>query len=190
MILRILRSSFTGLWLLAVNQSGFAEYQSAAHLGFGLQRSSTIGFKDVAGSLVFLDACKVFSSTKIGLRTLGQGGHKFGASYYRMATGIVGGYFIFDGKTGYEFQVAMMGFKESGLDERNDPLYGSSGNLLMIGWQRQKELIRGVHFGLGAFITHHQGSMNGIKASTPMPKAVSRNRGTTQGLDMSLKVVL
>lgn len=164
---------------------------SAAHLGFAVVDKSSTGFKKVSGSTVFLDVTKRLSpSFDLGLRTLAQGGQKDGA-FYRMGAGPL---LNVDINSDWSAQLAYNWFKETAMDSEGTKAYHSRGQSIMLGWERNTEIMTHLDLLWGGFLCVYQGSIETEAAVSPAGKQryaeVEKNNGMTHGLEMALRMTL
>jgi hypothetical protein len=175
---------------LAMTMPVFAQpaLEATTHFGFAIEDRSTTGFKDVGGSLVYLDAThSLSSSVAVGLRTLGQGGHAAtGPQYYRLGTGPAA---IWKVNDSWLFDFALSRFEESGLDAAGGRIYRSTGFAGQLGYEHVWALAPRAEGALGGFASLHRGTLAAASAGGAAVLA-PLNAGLGHGLEMALRVAL
>jgi len=165
------------------------KWSTATHLGYGVVDRSSTGFKDVAGSMMFLDVTrKVGDDVSIGLRTIGQGGEASGAEFYRLAAGPAANMRL--GTWNVHGSVGL--FRESVNAADSTRIYKSMGRIVLFGLQRVRPIAGGAELAWGSFVSLHDGSVDML---TPDAAAISThgsksNFGISHGIECSLKLPL
>ena len=189
---------FFVVFLAIAAKPAFAEthqtWATGAHLGYGVNQQSTTGFKNVAGSLMFLDVLRTLDDgLEMGLRTIAQGGQENNNEYYRMGAGPLISYNFYKN---WRAQFSLSFFNETANDETKERAYKSKGRTYQFGWERSRELIKNVDLAWGGFYMVHQGNVSlsdGMAspntASTRFSN-ISTNKGTTRGVEVSLRFKL
>jgi hypothetical protein len=169
-------------------------WATGAHLGYGVNQQSSTGFKNVAGSLIFLDVLRnVKNGFEIGLRTIAQGGQESSNEYYRMGAGPMISYNFYKN---WRAQFSLSFFNETANDATKERAYRSKGRTYQLGWERSRELIKNVDLAWGGFYMVHQGnvslsdSMASSNAASTRFSNISTNKGTTRGVEVSLRFKL
>ena len=98
------------------------EIKTATHVGFSVEQDSTTGFKDVGGSMLFLDlALAATDKIDVGMRTMAQGGQAEDSEFYRTGSGpFVSWSFNKD----WSLQAGVAFFKEAALGTSADHVTG------------------------------------------------------------------
>ncbi len=168
---------------------------TGAHLGYGVNQQSSTGFKNVAGSLMFLDVMRTLDDgLEVGLRTIAQGGQESRNEYYRMGAGPMISYNFYKN---WRAQFSLSFFNETANDETKERAYKSKGRTYQLGWERSRELVKNVDLAWGGFYMVHQGNVslsNGTASSNNAASTrfsnISTNKGTTRGVEISLRFKL
>ena len=167
-------------------QTSPALYRSATHLGFAVERSSTVGFAGAQGSAVMLDFGRYLDSdTVAGLTTVALGGERLGERYYRLGAGPSLSFAISEN---WQLGGALFYYSESGVGTAEQKTYRSNGGGIIVHWQRRTELVKGVSLAWGGFLAGQRGDFD---RQTSQPGAINRNgvsinQSWTQGLRLSL----
>jgi len=169
-------------------------WATGAHLGYGVNQESSTGFKNVAGSLMFLDVLRsVQNGVEIGFRTIAQGGQESRNEYYRMGAGPMISYNFYKS---WRAQFSLSFFNETANDETKEKAYSSKGRTYQFGWERSRELVKNVDLAWGGFYMIHQGnvtlsdSMASSNTASTRFANISTNNGTTRGVEISLRFKL
>jgi len=189
---------FTLVLLLTMAKPAFGNsnqiWTTGAHLGYGVNQQSSTGFKDVAGSLMFLDILRtVQDGIEVGLRTIAQGGQESKNEYYRMGAGPMISYNFYKN---WRAQFSLSFFNETANDNTKEQAYRSKGRTYQFGWERSRELIKNVDLAWGGFYMVHQGnvslsdSMASSNTASTRFSNISTNKGTTRGIEFSLRFKL
>lgn len=166
------------------------DWTTATHFGYAVSKQSSTGFKNVGGSLLFIDLIQdVGDHMELGMRTIAQGGEDSSSSYYRMGVGPLVSWQM---AKNWRAQFSLSFFNETASDAGRERAYQSRGKTYQIGWERHRSLMKNVELAWGGFYMMHEGNLSLTErtASTTASSRyanVSTNRGTTQGIEVSLR---
>lgn len=184
----------TGSKLPAETTLGHSEWHSTTHLGFGVEDQSSTGFHGTQGSTLFLDLDrKATENIAVGIRTSAFGGKNSGAEFYRMATGPLISFRIYNK---FNISLALGFFRESGLDDKGDSAYTSKGQMFQIGWERVFPLSKAIELCWGGYWSRHWGNLDldasqGTQSgSVAQYSSSSANIGNSRGIELGFKVRL
>ncbi len=192
-------SFFLVILLAMAATPAFAEasqtWVTGAHLGYGVNQQSSTGFKNVGGSLMFLDVLRTFDDGfEVGLRTIAQGGQESRNEYYRMGAGPMISYNFYKN---WRAQFSLSFFNETANDETKERAYKSRGRTYQLGWERSRQLVKNLDLAWGGFYMVHQGTVSlsdGMASSNNAASSrfanISTNKGTTRGVEISLRFKL
>ncbi len=163
---------------------------TATHFGYSVENSSTTGFKNVGGSILFLDISQPFTEDfELGLRTIGSGGQENNGQFYRLGAGPM---ILYRVVSQWYIQFGLLYFSEHATTTDGLREYRSRGQSVMVGWQRSFAISEHLEAGWGGFVSRHRGSMEAV-SSLPISgesrfSSVDKNVGGSQGLTGSLKI--
>lgn len=165
---------------------------SAAHLGFAVESSASTGFKNVGGTMFFLDlAYPLSEDLDIGLRTIGSGGHQVQGEFYRLAAGPLISYEVFEE---WYLQLSVDYFSENKKTTDGLRDFRSRGASFMIGWERLFKITKEASLGWTGFISRYSGNLEAMNALPPTSgsqySGASSNVGGSQGVAVALKINL
>ena len=166
---------------------------STAHLGYAMESDSSTGFRNAGGSMMIFDVSYLMNeSIDLGMRTAGTGAEQNGAKFYRMGAGPM---IRARATENLAFVLSGMRFQETGMNSADDEqAYGSSGNALMLSWERTHRLAKRVEVSWGGFVSQHRGGFTPTSGSSmtlePRFASVSRNVGMTRGFEFALRTAL
>jgi hypothetical protein len=170
-----------------------SDWTTATHFGYAVNKESSTGFKNVGGSLFFLDLLQdVGDSMELGMRTIAQGGEDSSSEYYRMGVGPMISWQL---AGSWRAQFSLSFFNETASDADSEKAYQSRGKTYQLGWERHRTLMKNVELAWGGFYMMHEGSVNlteraaSTKASSRFAN-ISTNRGTSQGVELALRFKL
>ena len=170
-------------------------WNTASHVGFAINDSSSTGFKMTGGTLVMLDASRPLSrNIEIGLRTVASGAQSESQQFYRLGAGPLLTYRMSDD---WQFQAALTSFNETGLTNTAERSYRSRGLQSMIGWERVWHLDRRIEAAFGGFAAFHFGELDptaqltmGQNHASVAQSVSTANRGVSHGAEAALRLHL
>ncbi len=165
-------------------------WSTTTHVGMGVEDQSSTGFKQVAGSMMFLDLTHPLGDDwDLGVRTSGQGGRGGERQFYRLGAGP---FVSWNFNESWSLQASISTFDETGVGADGDKVYRSKGVSGLFGWEKRHEIGPRVEVAWGGFVSRYQGNLTATPGSAPnssLAGAVS-NRGLSHGLEAALRVQL
>ncbi len=171
-------------------------WTSAAHLGWGVESSSSTGFTGAAGSMVMFDVVRdLLPTVALGFRSSGSGAVQDTRRLSRLGVGPVLEWRVM---SRLHIQTSLVRFHESVTQEETNA-WTSSGVGLTVGWTRIVPIMPGVDLSWGGFLGRHWGKVapedsfgkSAGASGTRAPTAVVRsNIGATRGIEIALRTQL
>jgi len=167
---------------------------SSTHVGFATEGESTTGFRNAAGSLLFIDLSKaVAKNLSLGLRTAASGAQGGPGEFVRLGAGPLLGFHI---TKSWVLELAASFFKESAVSGDGEDVYSSQGQAVQIGWHRHIPLGKRLEISWGGFFGRHWGDIkpspntsSSKSLQNPQP-ASGRNIGASRGIEIALRIRL
>ena len=166
---------------------------STAHVGYAMESSSSTGFRNAGGSMMIFDVTRSLDRRlDFGLRTAGAGAEAGGAKFYRMGAGPMIRAVLSER---FALVAAGLRFQETGMAaDDEERAYGSSGNALMISWERTHRIARRIDISWGGFVSQHWGGFQPSSGAAVVSQgrfsSVNRNVGMTRGIEFALRTAL
>ena len=163
---------------------------TSSHLGFAVADQSSTGFREVGGSLVFLDINQSLNPRwDLGLRSIGEGGRTSQREFYRLGAGPLLSWHV---ATDWVVQLALALFNEAGLGSDGHKAYQSRGQEVMLGWERAWTLAPRVSVAWGGFVIYHRGVLAHEAAVLNPTVGASGilNSGLSHGFEAALRLNL
>jgi len=175
---------------VAVKNVAPTRLQTSSHLGFAVVDQSSTGFREVGGSLVFLDISQsLHPQWDLGLRSIGEGGRTSQKEFYRLGAGPLLSWHV---TTDWVVQLALALFNEAGLGSDGHKAYQSRGQEVMLGWERAWTLAPRVSVAWGGFVIYHRGVLAHEAAVLNPTVGASGilNSGLSHGFEAALRLNL